>query len=586
MLTTATMVMPLGTDTANVRPASADRTDVTDTSFAKSFEESSALAVAPVPQAVDQKAKGSVVLEESVAGNDRGAGSAVTTVKGRQNGNAADEIQKESANVKNLPALPSGKVTPSLTAGVTPPSTGVPPQGGKTTGSSPVIETKGPAGSLSAESKTESKDVKNVDQKNIPTVVDAKTDAADATVDLDADGDASVAAAITGNVIKPQIEDTKTQPILEKSPGAVATEKETKGHDGVVKTGKPDKPGKTEEKKTPGAVVALAGVDIQGVVAAMVAVAPVDGTKPPPNAVADEETFPSVGPPATGQGIAAARTGARGKGAEAVKKSDSDNGKTIGPVVMDDSATQKSDVKESKTPLSATKPAVGDNATPQSTAGPMAVSGTAHAGLAEAGVGTGGISGGVAAHVIAGGNVQAAVSSPHAAAGLTSTAMDSGAVVDAGHKTFMATPTSLEVGVANGIHGWLKIRADMTDGGVVNASLSTATSSGQEMLHRELPLLTAYLQNERVAVNTVVVQPPMTPGADLRGFQGAMAGDQRGLAQQSGGQGGENRQGAADSRPVQREREGFYSGRDGVGRDEVSPLATRAGGGSWLNVRA
>ncbi len=582
MLTAATMVMPLGTDTANVRPASADRTDATDTSFAKSFEESSALTVAPVSQATDKTPQGSADLEESVSGNDRGAGSAVTSVKGKQNGNAADEIQKVSANIKNLPTLPSGKVTPPMTAGVTLPSTGVPPQGGKTKGSSPVIETETPAGSLSAESNAEFKDVKNADQKNTPTIVDTKTDAVDATVDLGADEDASVAAAIGGSVIKPQIEDTKTQPILEKSPGAVATEKGTKGHNGVVKTGKADK---TEEKKAAAAVVAPVGVDVQGVVAAMVAVTSVDGTKTPPNAVAAEEALPSVGSPATGHGIVAAMATAPGKGTEAVKKSDNDNGKTTGPVVVDDSASQKSEVKESKVPLSAMKAAGGEDRAAQSTTGPTAISGTAHAQLGAAGVGTGGISSGVA-HAVAAGNAQAAVSNPHAAAGLASTAMDSGAAVDAGHKTLMATPTSLEVGVANGTHGWLKIRADMTDGGVVNASLSTTTSSGQEMLHRELPSLTAYLQNERVAVNTVVVQPPMTPGADLRGFQGAMAGDQRGLAQQSSGQGGENRQGAAESRPVQREREGFYSGRNGVRRDEVLPLATRAGGGSWLNVRA
>ena len=582
MLTTATIVMPLGTDTANVRPASVDRTDATDTSFAKSFEENSALAAAPVPQAADKTPQASADLEESVSENDRGAGSAVATVKGKQNGNAADEIQKVSANIKNLPTPPSGKVTPSMTAEVTFPSTGVLPQVGKTKGSSPVVGTEVPAGSLSTESKDEPKDVKNVDQKSTPTVVDVKTDPADATLDLGADGDASVAAAIRGSVIKPQIEDTKTQPILEKSPGAVATEGGTKGHNGGVKTGKADK---TEEKKAAVAVVAPAGVDVQGVVAAMVAVTSVDGTKTPPNAVAAEEALPSVGSPATGHGIAAAMATARGKGTEAVKKTDSDNGKTTGPVVVDDSASQKSEVKESKAPLSATKAAGGEDRAAQSTTGSTAVSGTVHTQLGAAGVGTGGVSSGVA-HVVAGGNTQAAVSNPHAAAGLASTAMDSGAVVDAGHKTLMATPTSLEIGVANGTHGWLKIRADMTDGGVVNASLSTTTSSGQEMLHRELPSLTAYLQNERVAVNTVVVQPPMTPGADLRGFQGAMAGDQRGLAQQSGGQGGENRQGPADSRPVQRERDGFYSGRNGVGRDEVLPLATRTGGGGWLNVRA
>lgn len=592
MLTTATMVMPLGTDPANVRHASAERTDTADGSFAKSFDESSALGVVAVAQAADKRAKNSVEREEGVPGKNQDTESAGPGVKVKQDGNARGEIQKESASIKNLATLPSGKITPSMTAGVTIASTGVISQGGKTMDASPVIETEVPASPFSAESESESKDVKNVDQKNTPTVVDTKTDASNETVDFQADGGASVAAPISGNCIKPLIEDSKAAPVVEKSPGAVVTEKGTKGKDGVGKTGKPDK---TEEKKIAAAVVSLAGMDLQGVVAAMVTVAPVDGTKHPPNAVADKKALPSIGPSAMGHGVAAvmAGAGAPTKGSEIAKKSDSDNAKTTGPAPVDGSAAQKGDVKEaksadkqSKTSLSAMKPAVGDNTVAQSTAGPMAVSGTAHAELLAAGVDTGGISGGAAAHVVVGGNVQATAVNPHAAAGLASIAMDSGAAVDAGHKTLMATPTSLEIGVANGTHGWLKIRADMTDGGVVNASLSTATSSGQEMLHRELPSLTAYLQNERVAVNAVVIQPPTTPGADLRGFQGAMAGDGRGLAQQSGGQGGENRQGAADSRPVQIEREGFYSGRNGVGRDEVLPLATRAGGGNWLNIRA
>ena len=54
--------------------------------------------------------------------------------------------------------------------------------------------------------------------------------------------------------------------------------------------------------------------------------------------------------------------------------------------------------------------------------------------------------------------------------------------------------------MANGTQGWLKIRAEMTDGGVVNASVSATTSAGQEMLHRELPSLTAYLQQEQIGV--------------------------------------------------------------------------------------
>ena len=64
-------------------------------------------------------------------------------------------------------------------------------------------------------------------------------------------------------------------------------------------------------------------------------------------------------------------------------------------------------------------------------------------------------------------------------------------------RTLSASPTALEVGIPDGTHGWLKVRAEMADGGVVNASVSAASPASQEMLHRELPSLTAYLQSER-----------------------------------------------------------------------------------------
>ena len=70
-----------------------------------------------------------------------------------------------------------------------------------------------------------------------------------------------------------------------------------------------------------------------------------------------------------------------------------------------------------------------------------------------------------------------------------------------------ATPTALEVGIQNGTHGWLKVRAEMAEAGVVNASVSASSVTGREMLHRELPGLTFFLQSEKVAVNAIVVHP-------------------------------------------------------------------------------
>ena len=156
-----------------------------------------------------------------------------------------------------------------------------------------------------------------------------------------------------------------------------------------------------------------------------------------------------------------------------------------------------------------------------------------------------------------------------------------------GHRTLTATPTTLEVGVANGTHGWLKVRAELTDG-TVNASLSAASSAGQEMLHRELPSLTAYLQSERVGVSSVVLHASTAePGTGQ--FAGGMEGDAgRGQMQQSGGQSGDSRQGTEMTAFSDRADETLsfdqMSGVDAAGW--LAPAGGTARSGGWLNVRA
>jgi hypothetical protein len=153
------------------------------------------------------------------------------------------------------------------------------------------------------------------------------------------------------------------------------------------------------------------------------------------------------------------------------------------------------------------------------------------------------------------------------------------------HRTLLATPTALEVGLSNGSQGWLKIRAEMTESGAVNASLSAATSAGQEMLHRELPALTAYLQEERVAVNAVVVPASPVAAADSR-FAGAMERDAGEHAQQSSGQqGGDPRRGPVPASSDRADELSIFMGSNGVGGDGVYTAATYASGGGWLNVR-
>lgn len=158
---------------------------------------------------------------------------------------------------------------------------------------------------------------------------------------------------------------------------------------------------------------------------------------------------------------------------------------------------------------------------------------------------------------------------------------DSGmAGVGDGHRTLEATPTALEVGVANGTHGWLKIRAEMADGGVVNASVSATTSAGQQMLHRELPSITAYLQQERIGVGSVVLHTTAVGSRELSGGTESDAG--RGQMQHGGGAQEENAQNAtvvSDGGDVL-----FQGGLSGTA--EIATPAGYSGGGSWLSVRA
>lgn len=216
-----------------------------------------------------------------------------------------------------------------------------------------------------------------------------------------------------------------------------------------------------------------------------------------------------------------------------------------------------------------------------------------HAVGGSEGTASGIVSGTASGHIpteVSGTKTQAADAGVHAATvqtGLGEQDASGGAVAEMGmsHRTLLATPTALEVGLASGTQGWLKIRAEMTDGGVT-ASLSSATSAGQEMLHRELPALTAYLQEERVAVNTVVVPANAAAGTEPRST-GGMNGEGSGQAQQGSHHGGgDTRQELISGTSDRADEIPTYMGLNGVGDDGLLSAGTYAIGGSWLNVRA
>jgi hypothetical protein len=123
----------------------------------------------------------------------------------------------------------------------------------------------------------------------------------------------------------------------------------------------------------------------------------------------------------------------------------------------------------------------------------------------------------------------------------------------------------------------------MTDGGSVNASVSAGSLQGQEMLHRELPSLTAYLQLEKVGVNTVVVHAPVQTTVEARGSAGLAGGNDQML--QGGSEGGGQQQYA--ERPASDVPEGKMTYRtEGVDEDGLLQIGTNSASGGWLSVRA
>jgi hypothetical protein len=157
--------------------------------------------------------------------------------------------------------------------------------------------------------------------------------------------------------------------------------------------------------------------------------------------------------------------------------------------------------------------------------------------------------------------------------------------LDGSPRLLTTTPTALEVGIQSGTHGWLKVRAEMSDVGLVNASVSSSSSAGQEMLRRELPALTAYLQEEKVLVNGVVVQVPSAASGEARSSAAGME-SPGGENPSRNNEGGEQQQYASQTTSDGTVEAMTYQSLHGVDEDGSLPLAANAVGGSWLSVRA
>ena len=138
--------------------------------------------------------------------------------------------------------------------------------------------------------------------------------------------------------------------------------------------------------------------------------------------------------------------------------------------------------------------------------------------------------------------------------------------------TLTATPQALEVGVATGTHGWLRVRAEIGASGQVAASVVATTPAAAEALHRSLPALRDYLAQERVGVDTVAVtRPPPRLDGVQHNLSSATQSDTRGQERR-------DRQPQTSQPPV--ELDGGFS----FTRLEL-PMLTSEGAGGWVSVR-
>lgn len=150
--------------------------------------------------------------------------------------------------------------------------------------------------------------------------------------------------------------------------------------------------------------------------------------------------------------------------------------------------------------------------------------------------------------------------------------------------TVAATPTSLEVGVPGGAHGWMKVRAELAGDGTVHASVTVSSQGGVEVLRRELPSLTNYLHQEQVGVSSVAVHAASSAMSfsDMSNGASQHAGAGGGMTDAQGG-------GARHENASTLDR-GEEAAKRTVSEDDGEAgwlLPTgHAGAGGWLSVRA
>ena len=146
-------------------------------------------------------------------------------------------------------------------------------------------------------------------------------------------------------------------------------------------------------------------------------------------------------------------------------------------------------------------------------------------------------------------------------------------------RTLTVTPTSIEVGIPGGSHGWLKLRAEMSTDGSIQASMSPSSLSHADELRRELPSLTMYLHQEQIPVSSLAVHEP-TRAHSFSDMPGGMN-----LNSGTGGETHDSQNGEKRMQEFSRDEPVRFLAEPEEERTDW-PLLSGGKGRGWLSVRA
>jgi len=184
-----------------------------------------------------------------------------------------------------------------------------------------------------------------------------------------------------------------------------------------------------------------------------------------------------------------------------------------------------------------------------------------------------------------GANLLPVVSAPHSAqAGSVAIHNQTSGTSDLTVSTYDAgKPNQLEVGLQGGGFGSLKVRAELTSAGEVNAYLRGSSMDSTGLLQMQAPKIEAYLGTQDVAVRSVQVETTQTHSlsAGLGGDGGATE-DGRASQQQSGRSSRQSDAGADVLTSTEASNEAVMPAQMVARQSGIAMTET----GNWLSVRA